>query len=40
VLLILKDKYEKELETKKILQSIQSGLEDIKNGKNIPIDKL
>ena len=30
----------KEVESKKILQSIQSGLDDIKNGKTNPIDKL
>jgi PHD/YefM family antitoxin component YafN of YafNO toxin-antitoxin module len=30
----------KELEAKKILQSIQSGLDDVKNGKTHSIDKL
>ena len=44
--IISKDEYEsmkealKEVESKKILQSIQSGLDDIKNGKTNPIDKL
>ena len=44
--LISKDEYEimkealKELEAKKILQSIQSGLDDVKNGKTHSIDKL
>lgn len=44
--IISKDEYEsmkealKDLEAKKILQSIQSGLDDIKNGKTYPIDKL
>ncbi len=44
--LISRDEYEsmkealKELETKKILQSIQSGLDDVKNGKTHSIDKL
>ena len=30
----------KELEAKKILQSIKLGLEDIQNGKTHPIEKL
>ncbi|OCL89478.1 type II toxin-antitoxin system Phd/YefM family antitoxin [Arcobacter porcinus] len=44
--LISKDEYEamkevlKEVETKKILQSIQSGLDDMKSGKTKHIDKL
>lgn len=44
--IISKDEYEsmkealKELEAKKILQSIQSGLDDVKNKKTHPIDKL
>jgi len=45
-IIISKDEYEsmkealKEIEANKILQSIQSGLEDIKNGKTHSIDKL
>ena len=45
-IIISKDEYEsmkealKELESKKILQSIQLGLDDVKNGKTHPIDKL
>ena len=45
-IIISKDEYEsmkealKELEAKKILQSIQSGLDDVKNDKTHPIDKL
>ena len=44
--IISKDEYENmkealtQIEAKKILQSIQSGLDDIKNGKTNPIDKL
>ena len=44
--IISKDEYEnmkealKQIEVKKILDSIQSGLDDIKNGKTNPIDKL
>ena len=44
--IISKDEYEsmketlKEVEAKKILQSIQSGLDDVKNGKTYSIDKL
>ena len=44
--IISKDEYEsmkealKEVESKKILQSIQSGLDDMKNGKTKSIDKL
>ena len=44
--IISKDEYEnmkealKELEAKKILQLIQSGLDDVKNGKTHSIDKL
>lgn len=45
-IIISKDEYEsmkealKELEAKKILLSIENGLEDIKNGKTHSIDKL
>ena len=45
-IIISKDEYEsmkealKEVEAKKILQSIQSGLDDVKNGKTHPIGKL
>ena len=44
--IISKDEYEsmkealKELEAKKILHSIKSGLDDVKNGKTHSIDKL
>ena len=44
--IISKDEYEsmkealKEVESKKILQSIQSGLDDMKSGKTKSIDKL
>ncbi len=44
--IISKDEYEnmkealKQIEAKKIIDSIQSGLDDIKNGKTNPIDKL
>ena len=44
--IISKDKYEsmkealKEVESKKILKSIQSGLDDMKSGKTKSIDKL
>ena len=44
--IISKDEYEsmkealKEVESKKILKSIQSGLDDMKNGKTKSIDKL
>ncbi|MDY0320906.1 MAG: type II toxin-antitoxin system Phd/YefM family antitoxin [Arcobacteraceae bacterium] len=44
--IISKDEYEnmkealKEIEARKILQSIQAGLDDVKNGKTHNIDKL
>ena len=44
--IISKDEYENmkealtQIEAKKIIDSIQSGLDDIKNGKTNPIDKL
>ncbi len=44
--IISKDEYEnmkealKQIEAKKILDSIQSGLDDVKNGKTKKIDKL
>lgn len=44
--IISKDEYAnmkealKQVESKNILQSIQSGLDDMKNGKTKPIDKL